>query len=115
MCRIVVDLDIRLDLPVLDHVEPVDFGGVCLVGGKVLGLRGVGLKIEQLGLVDLRVDDKFPAVITDGTVEVPVGGESESRSLAAWPVMAAMRLCPSLPWRGDAGHGTEGAGNMSSR
>ena len=59
----------ELCLPVLQQAgQTFDFGSMRIVRDKVLGLGRIGSEVEQLRLVDLRVDDQFPAIVADGAI-----------------------------------------------
>lgn len=49
----------------------------CIFGisRKVAHFARIGLQIEKLGLVDLRIDNQLPAIVAHGALHVAIGGE----------------------------------------
>jgi len=49
--------------------------GIFGLGRQVVHFVRIGLKVEQLGLVDLRIADQLPAIGADRSLHVAIGGE----------------------------------------
>src|SRR5947209_2525428 len=76
----------HLDLPGLHQPgEALDFPGVPRVAGEVARLVRVALQVEELAVVDRRVDDELPALVAHRTHEVLEGQEDRVADLFPGP------------------------------
>src|SRR5437879_209417 len=63
-------------LPILEQRrEAFYLGLICWISRQVLDLVRVLGEIEELGLVDVGINDDFPALVADGSLDGPVGQE----------------------------------------